>query len=318
MDCHKIQPNGHNKKEEFKSGSAKRKIAKEKEKNEEVIVITDYMKFNSSSSAAPKNKDYSCSPTSLSQPQNFEDGELIPEIPAEVPAPSVSELETSTELKVSLEPALVETVCLENDIEFCPEFMTPGNVDYCIKMGSTALQNGDGYSKEVGCIDQELTWQAEDVAKYWREVLRRLINPRNCNYLGLLELIAEYGDFLSSCIKNKRNCGNGRTNYLSSTICEEVVQLIGERVFNEVISRIKQSTILNTSLTVTFMPNQGHKAIEMFQSLSKFWKQNDIDIKSCHVQSYDSASSMSRKNNGLQVSVLAKNSSAVWVPCARH
>ena len=48
MDRHKIQTNRHKKKEEFKSGSAKRKIAKEKEKkNEEVIAksrrMTDYM-----------------------------------------------------------------------------------------------------------------------------------------------------------------------------------------------------------------------------------------------------------------------------------
>lgn len=87
MDRHKIQTNRHKKKEEFKSGSAKRKIAKEKEKkNEEVIAksrrMTDYMKFKPSSSAAPKNNDHETrSPTtSLSQPQNFEDGEVVSSI----------------------------------------------------------------------------------------------------------------------------------------------------------------------------------------------------------------------------------------------
>lgn len=221
-------------------------------------------------------------------------------------------------------------------------------------------------SKEVGRIDQELTRQASDAAKYWREVLRRLISvivfiserglafrgeneilgsPRNGNYLGLLELIAEYDDFLSNHIKKHGNRGSGHTNYLSSTICEEVVQLIGKRVFNEVISRIKQSKYYSISLDstpdeghvdqltlifryleehipverfVTFMPNQGHKAKDMFEGLSKFLKENEIDIKNCRGQSYDNASSMSGKYNGLQALVLAENKLAVWVPCAGH
>lgn len=86
MDRHKIQINRHIKKEEFKSGSAKRKIAKEKEKkNEEVIAksrrMTDYMKFKPSSSAASQNiDDDTRSPASPSQPQNFEDGEVVSSI----------------------------------------------------------------------------------------------------------------------------------------------------------------------------------------------------------------------------------------------
>ena len=61
MDRHKTQTNRHKKKEEFKSGSTKRKIAEEKEKkNEEVIAksrrMTDYiMKCKPTSSVAPEN-----------------------------------------------------------------------------------------------------------------------------------------------------------------------------------------------------------------------------------------------------------------------
>lgn len=106
-------------------------------------------------------------------------------------------------------------------------------------------------SKKVGRIDEELARQAEDVAKYWREVLRRLISviifiserglafrgenetlgsPNNGNYLGLLELISEYDDFLKNHIKQHGNRGSGHTNYLSSTICEQFVELVGKRV----------------------------------------------------------------------------------------
>ena len=278
---------------------------------------------------------------------------FLAEVSETLPVPSVSPAPALT---------LSENGCLENDIGLWPEFMTQSNIDFCIKMDFTALQNCEsdlfdcksvkqsdgsavrsftrkcqtsffrrktrngeiikrtwlcfspskghvycyvcklfsqtrsqfthgGYcdwknaagrlveheisknhlnavidfesrSKELGRIDQELTRQANDAAKYWREVLRRLISvivfiseralafrgeneilgsPTNGNYLGLLELIAEYDDFLSNHIKKHGNRGSGHTNYLSSTICEEVVQLIGKRVFNEVISRIKRS-----------------------------------------------------------------------------
>lgn len=117
-------------------------------------------------------------------------------------------------------------------------------------------------SKEVGHMDIKLAQQAEDVARYWREVLKRLIrviifiserglsfrgddealgSPRNGNYLGIIELLAKFDDFLSEHIKKHGNRGSGHTNFLSSTICEELIEIIGLRVFNEVISRIKKS-----------------------------------------------------------------------------
>lgn len=66
------------------------------------------------------------------------------------------------------------------------------------------------------------------------------------------------------------------------------------------------------------MTNQGLKAKYMFESLIKFLKYNDIDMKNCRSQSYANASSMSGKYIGLQVLVLAENNLAVWVPCTGH
>jgi len=78
MDRHKIQLDRHKKKQEYKSGSYKRKIAKEKNKrNEEVIAksrrMTDYMKLN----VSPDINDETCSLASSSHPQNYEDGEKV-------------------------------------------------------------------------------------------------------------------------------------------------------------------------------------------------------------------------------------------------
>ncbi|KAJ8893872.1 hypothetical protein PR048_006473 [Dryococelus australis] len=69
---------------------------------------------------------------------------------------------------------------------------------------------------------------------------------------------------------------------------------------------------------VTFIPNQGHKAKDMFQGLSKFLKKNYIDIKNCSGQSYDNTSAMSGKYSGVQALVLAENDLALCVLCAGH
>lgn len=66
------------------------------------------------------------------------------------------------------------------------------------------------------------------------------------------------------------------------------------------------------------MPNQGHKAKDMFQSLILFLEENGLDIKNCGGQSYDNGSSMSGKYNGLQALVRQENDLALWLPCAGH
>ena len=69
---------------------------------------------------------------------------------------------------------------------------------------------------------------------------------------------------------------------------------------------------------VKFLPNQGHKAQEMFEGLMKFLADHNIDIQNFRGQSYDNASAMSGRYNGLQANVAAENHHVVWTPCARH
>ena len=119
----------------------------------------------------------------------------------------------------------------------------------------------------------------------------------NGNYLGILELLAQYDDFLKQHIQKHAHLGSGHTNYLSSTLCEELVQLMGKRVLDEIVSRIKRSRYYSVTVDstpdeghvdqltlvfrfmenttpverfVTCMPNQGHKAEEMFDGLMHF------------------------------------------------
>ena len=67
-----------------------------------------------------------------------------------------------------------------------------------------------------------------------------------------------------------------------------------------------------------FLPNQGHKAQEMFEELMKFLANHGIDIHNCRGQSYETASVISRKYNGLQAKVAAENHHAVWITCSGH
>ena len=221
-------------------------------------------------------------------------------------------------------------------------------------------------AKGAGGIDSELKLQTDKTEQYWRCILKRLVSvlkfacerglalrgddeiigsAHNGNYLGLLELLAEYDDFLRQHIQKHANCGSGHTNYLSSTICEELVRLMGNEVLREIISRIKVSKYYSISLDSTpdeghvdeltlifrymehdtpverfvkFLPNQGHKAQEMFEGLMEFLTNNGIDIQNCRGQSYDNATPMSGRYNGLQAKVAAENPHAVWIPCAGH
>ena len=156
--------------------------------------------------------------------------------------------------------------------------------------------------------------------------------------MGILERLVECDDFLRQHIQNHGNPGRDHTNYLSSTICEELVRLMGNQVLNEIISCTKLSKYYSVSLDsmpdeghidqltlilrymehdtpverfVKFLPNQGHKAQEMFEGLMKFLADHDIDIHNCRGQSYDNASAMSGRYNGLQAKVAAVNYHAV-------
>ena len=136
----------------------------------------------------------------------------------------------------------------------------------------------------------------------------------NGNYLGMLEILAECDDFLMQHIQNHANRGSGHTSYLYSTICEELVKLMGNQVLNEIISRLKLSKYYSVSLEFTadegqvdqltlifrymdhdtpveryvmFLPNQGHMGQEMFEGLVKLLEDHGIDIQNYRGQTGD-------------------------------
>ena len=199
--------------------------------------------------------------------------------------------------------------------------------------------------KKSGGIYHELAKQESEICVYCNQILQRVIStikfiaerglafrgdneivgsPHNGNYLGILELLSEYDTFLAAHIKMHANKGRGHTIYLSSTICEEIINLMGSQVLKCIFCSIKKSKYFLVSvdctpdeahidqLTIiirymdmgnlipnerflTFIPNTGHTGREMTEALLKYLESNGISLHDCRGQSYDNAPNISGK-----------------------
>ena len=170
-------------------------------------------------------------------------------------------------------------------------------------------------------------------------------SPTNGNYLGILELLAKFDPFLAQHVNHNANKGRGHTSYLSKTICEEFVDLMANRVQEHIITEVKAAKYFSVSVDstpdishvdqltcilryvlpsgpveryLTFLKMHGHTGKELAESLLKFLKTHHIDVADCRGQSYDNASNMSGKYNGMQAVIQQQCNLAKYVPCATH
>ena len=129
------------------------------------------------------------------------------------------------------------------------------------------------------------------------------VQPITRNYLGALELVAKFDPFLVQHIKIHANKGRGHTSYLSKTISEELIVLIGNRLLDHIISEVKSAKYFSVSVDsnpdvshvdqltrilryvlpsgpverfVTFLDMQGHSGRELAESLLKFLKHMEL------------------------------------------
>ena len=105
-------------------------------------------------------------------------------------------------------------------------------------------------------MDSQLVSQIEEEQKYWSALLERIIevvkflaerglafhggdekigSHNNGNYPGLLEIWKSLTHFMVEHIKAHANQEKGHTSYLSKTICEELISLIGSSVHDSII-----------------------------------------------------------------------------------
>ena len=217
-----------------------------------------------------------------------------------------------------------------------------------------------------GHVNNNLVKLFENEKGYWRQLLQRIVSvvqflcarglafrgkderigsPSNGNYLGTLELLSRYDTFLAEHIRKYANKGRGHTSYLSSTICEEIIRLMGQKVLSVIVTEIKAAKYYSISIDSTpdimhvdqltiviryvlpsgpverfveFIPMFGHTGEEMANIVLSFLEKNDIAINDCRGQSYDNAANMSGKYNGVQDFIRERCPYADYVPCTAH
>lgn len=65
------------------------------------------------------------------------------------------------------------------------------------------------------------------------------------------------GNFLSSLeLNSQRNKGRGNPNYLSSTVCDEFIQLMAEKVLRAIVTEVKVGKCF--SIIVDSVPDVTH------------------------------------------------------------
>ncbi|CAM1326808.1 Uncharacterised protein r2_g3576 [Pycnogonum litorale] len=205
--------------------------------------------------------------------------------------------------------------------------------------------------------------------EYWRHVLERVIavvctlaerglafrgsnekfgSPHNGNFLGLLELIALFDPFLANHIELYGNRGSGTSSYLSKRICDEIIQLMANKVRKSILDDLRKAGYFSLSvdstpdlshvdqLTVivryvspddglpierflTFLELRNHSGEYMANMMLEYLGDDcEVDFSKCRGQSYDNAANMAGRYNGMQQKILEKNKYAVYIPCAGH
>jgi hypothetical protein len=162
----------------------------------------------------------------------------------------------------------------------------------------------------------------------------------------LLELLSEFDPFLAQHISKYGHSGSGSTSLLSSTICEEIINLMAKKVKEVIINEIKKrkyySIVIDSKPDIThsdqlafilryvsnegvpterfleFIPKVGHKSLEIAETVIKTIENLKLNISDCRGQSYDTAKNMSSCYNGLQARIKNINSLAFYIPCAAH
>ena len=173
-------------------------------------------------------------------------------------------------------------------------------------------------------------------------------SPNNGNFLGILEVIAKFDPFLEAHLEKHGNKGSGSTSYISKTTYEQIIHLMKQQVLSHIKQEIKNakyfSIIVDSTPDVThvdqltyifryvniaqtgevverfvgFDPFIGHKGNEIADAILRKVEELELDISNCRGQSYDNASNMSGKYQGVQAHMKRVNPLMDYIPCAAH
>ncbi|GCB85604.1 hypothetical protein scyTo_0026202, partial [Scyliorhinus torazame] len=126
-------------------------------------------------------------------------------------------------------------------------------------------------------VDQQLEEQMRKTIQYYFEVLKRVVavikflsesglafrghekwgSPNNGIFMGAIELIAEFDPFLHEHLEK---CKNEKVNaaYLSKPVYEELIEIMGKHVQDEIVNQINNLDTKYYSIIVDSTPDLTH------------------------------------------------------------
>jgi hypothetical protein len=201
--------------------------------------------------------------------------------------------------------------------------------------------------------------------QYWRKILKRvaaavkylaktnsslrahkekLDSPNPGNFLASLKFLAEFDEVTKHHL---HRIESGKTHYLSPEIQNEFINLMGNKVRESIVGKVKQvcyfSLMLDStpdvshqeqvSLIVRYLDVENFEIKESFlgyfeivkpdaqhyeELVLKTLKDIGLDFDLCRGQTYDNAATMSGRLSGLQKRLLDINPKATFLNCDNH
>ncbi|XP_068989239.1 zinc finger MYM-type protein 1-like [Neodiprion pinetum] len=176
----------------------------------------------------------------------------------------------------------------------------------------------------------------------------KLYTPNNGKFLGLVQLLGKFDPVMEEHLK-LATTGGISDHYCGKDIQNELIDLMGEKVTSEIISRVKNakyysiiadctpdiSHVEQLSLTmrfadltdanfaikehfIEFIPANDSTGAGLTEVILSILDKHGLEIANCRGQGYDNGANMKGKNLGVQKRILDLNPLAFYVPCGCH
>uniref|UniRef100_A0A8C1E7M5 TTF-type domain-containing protein n=1 Tax=Cyprinus carpio carpio TaxID=630221 RepID=A0A8C1E7M5_CYPCA len=181
-----------------------------------------------------------------------------------------------------------------------------------------------------------------------RGTTSELYDPHNGNFLAQVELMAQFDSVMTEHIRRIQNQETRRVHYLSGTIQNEIIAIIGNKVLEEIVRRVHRAKYYSVIMDCT--PDVSHKEqlsivlrivncepsvsiaehffgfLDVEDTIGKgltevlldHLQKHSLSLSDCRGQSYDNGSNMMGHKQGVQARILQLNSKAFYIPCSSH